>query len=112
MSNHDDCPPRRGHHETFLADPYFERDACGTGFLADLHARASHKLLQDALTTIARLSHRGAVAADYAPALDGADEANTMGPTPPVPAAEPSAAATETDLEGAQVGSSVGSPQK
>jgi len=47
-----------------LADPYFERDACGTGFLADLHARASHQLLQDALTTIARLSHRGAVAAD------------------------------------------------
>ncbi len=64
MSNHADCPPQRGHHETFLTDPYFERDACGTGFLADLHARASHKLLQDALTTIARLSHRGAVAAD------------------------------------------------
>ncbi|MBI4674417.1 MAG: glutamate synthase large subunit [Chloroflexi bacterium] len=63
MSNPDWAVPR-GQHETFLADPYFERDACGTGFLADLHARASHKLLQDALTTIARLSHRGAVAAD------------------------------------------------
>lgn len=64
MSNHAARPPRRGHHETFLTDPYFERDACGTGFLADLHARVSHKLLQDALSTIARLSHRGAVAAD------------------------------------------------
>lgn len=60
----DDCTVPRGQHETFLTDPYFERDACGTGFLADLHARPGHKLLQDALTTIARLSHRGAVAAD------------------------------------------------
>lgn len=54
----------RGQHATYLVDPYFERDACGTGFIADLHARASHTLLEDALTTIARLSHRGAVAAD------------------------------------------------
>lgn len=64
MSNHADFPLPRGHHATFLTDPYFERDACGTGFLADIHARASHKLLLDALTTITRLSHRGAVAAD------------------------------------------------
>lgn len=63
MSN-DGWSVPRGQHETFLVDPYFERDACGTGFIADLHARASHRLLQDALTTIARLSHRGAVAAD------------------------------------------------
>ena len=64
MSNPDPRAVPRGHHETLLTDPYFERDACGTGFVADLHARASHKLLRDALTTIARLSHRGAVAAD------------------------------------------------
>jgi glutamate synthase (ferredoxin) len=66
MPNPDELalPPVRGQHAIFLADPFLERDACGTGFLADLHARASHKLLQDALTTIARLSHRGAVAAD------------------------------------------------
>ncbi len=55
-----DVSPKR----LYLTDPFKERDACGTGFLADLHARVSHKLLQDALTTIARLSHRGAVAAD------------------------------------------------
>jgi glutamate synthase (ferredoxin) len=66
MPNPDELalPSVRGQHAVFLADPFFERDACGTGFVADLHARASHKLLQDALTTIARLSHRGAVAAD------------------------------------------------
>ena len=38
MSNQDECPPQRGQHPTLLADPYFERDVCGTGFLADLHA--------------------------------------------------------------------------
>ncbi|HZQ10211.1 MAG TPA: glutamate synthase large subunit, partial [Anaerolineae bacterium] len=63
MSN-DGCTVPRGQHPTYLIDPYFERDACGTGFIADLHARASHALLKDALTTIARLSHRGALAAD------------------------------------------------
>jgi glutamate synthase (ferredoxin) len=47
-----------------LTDPFFERDACGTGFLADLHAHASHKLVRDSLTMIGRLSHRGAVSAD------------------------------------------------
>src|SRR5581483_85742 len=57
-------PSPYGVVDGLLVDPSRERDACGTGFLADLHARASHALLQDALTTIARLSHRGAVAAD------------------------------------------------
>lgn len=47
-----------------LVDPFIERDACGTGLIADLHARASHALLRDALGTLVRLSHRGAVAAD------------------------------------------------
>lgn len=54
----------RGYHAQYLIDPYFERDACGTGFLADLHGRASHKLVRDSVTMIARLSHRGAVSAD------------------------------------------------
>lgn len=63
MSNHDVCnaPQKR---ETLLADPTLERDACGTGFIADLHGRASHTLLRDALTTLTHLVHRGAMAAD------------------------------------------------
>ncbi len=64
MSNQSACPQPRGCHPQYLIDPFFERDACGTGFLADLHARASHALAQDALTLIARLAHRGAVSAD------------------------------------------------
>jgi len=41
-----------------------ERDACGVGFLADLSGRASHRLLRDALTAVANMRHRGALAAD------------------------------------------------
>ncbi len=64
MSNESAWSQPRGCHSTYLIDPLFERDACGTGFLADLGARASHGLVQDALALIARLAHRGAVSAD------------------------------------------------
>jgi len=41
-----------------------ERDACGVGFVADVQGRQSHAVLAQALTAVANLSHRGAVAAD------------------------------------------------
>lgn len=41
-----------------------ERAACGTGFITHLSARPSHALVRDALSTVARLAHRGAVSAD------------------------------------------------
>ncbi len=47
-----------------LVDPRFDRDSCGVGFVADSNNIASHKVLTDALTALARLAHRGAVAAD------------------------------------------------
>src|SRR3990170_1676510 len=52
---------RRGGEVGMRAD---ERDACGVGFLADLSCRASHRLLRDALTAVANMRHRGALAAD------------------------------------------------
>ena len=39
-------------------------DACGVGILADLNATPSHSLLQDALTMLINMSHRGGIAAD------------------------------------------------
>jgi glutamate synthase (NADPH/NADH) large chain len=39
-------------------------DSCGVGFVAQLSAQPSHAILQHALTALARLAHRGAVAAD------------------------------------------------
>ncbi len=47
-----------------LLDPRFERDSCGVGFVASRHNEASHDILGKALTALARLAHRGAVAAD------------------------------------------------
>ena len=41
-----------------------ERDACGVGFVADLHGRPTHDILVHALSGVTNLSHRGAVAAD------------------------------------------------
>src|SRR6266540_1400777 len=41
-----------------------ERDACGIGFVADVHGRPSRALLDAALGGLERLRHRGAVAAD------------------------------------------------
>jgi glutamate synthase domain-containing protein 2/glutamate synthase domain-containing protein 1/glutamate synthase domain-containing protein 3 len=41
-----------------------ERDACGIGFVADLHGRASRAIVDHALCGLERLRHRGAVAAD------------------------------------------------
>lgn len=49
---------------TGLYDVRHEHDSCGTGFVASLHAKASHKIVEDALTALGRLAHRGAVAAD------------------------------------------------
>ncbi|HEX8930577.1 MAG TPA: glutamate synthase subunit alpha, partial [Actinomycetota bacterium] len=41
-----------------------ERDACGIGFVADLHGRPSRAMVEHALEGLERLKHRGAVAAD------------------------------------------------
>jgi glutamate synthase (ferredoxin) len=48
-------PPRQG-----LYDPAFEHDACGFGFVVDLHGRASHDIVRKALQVLSNLEHRGA----------------------------------------------------
>ena len=47
-----------------LFDPRHERDACGVGFITDLKGRASHEIVEDALSILENLEHRGAVGAD------------------------------------------------
>src|SRR5690348_2490841 len=47
-----------------LFDPALEKDSCGVGFIADIKGRASHKIVEDALTILLNLEHRGAVGAD------------------------------------------------
>jgi len=47
-----------------LFDPTQEKDSCGVGFIADIKGRKSHKIVEDALTILVNLEHRGAVGAD------------------------------------------------
>ncbi|ACL64221.1 Glutamate synthase (ferredoxin) [Anaeromyxobacter dehalogenans 2CP-1] len=52
-------PPRQG-----LYDPQNEKDACGFGFVVDIKGRASHDILENALTVLVNLEHRGAAGAE------------------------------------------------
>ena len=47
-----------------LHDPAFHRDSCGFGLIANLDDIPSHFVVQTAISALARLTHRGAVAAD------------------------------------------------
>jgi len=50
----DRLPPPQG-----LYDPRFEHDACGIGFVADLHGNPSRHIVRQALTVLINLQHRG-----------------------------------------------------
>ncbi|MCL1999919.1 MAG: glutamate synthase subunit alpha, partial [Planctomycetes bacterium] len=45
-----------------LYRPEFEHDACGVGFLCRLDGEARHELVEQALTVLCNLTHRGAAA--------------------------------------------------
>ncbi|MCW5851148.1 MAG: glutamate synthase subunit alpha, partial [Anaerolineae bacterium] len=47
-----------------LYDPWFEHDACGIGFVADVEGRRSHTILQQGLEALSNMAHRGAINAD------------------------------------------------
>jgi glutamate synthase (NADPH/NADH) large chain len=47
-----------------LYDPANEKDACGIGFIAHIKGRRSHDIVQDALTMLNRMDHRGARGAE------------------------------------------------
>jgi len=42
----------------------YEKDSCGFGLIASLDDHASHWVLQTAISSLNRLTHRGAIAAD------------------------------------------------
>ncbi|HVK34365.1 MAG TPA: glutamate synthase central domain-containing protein, partial [Microlunatus sp.] len=49
-----------------LYDPQFERDACGVAAVADIKGRRSHLIVNDGVTALINLDHRGAAGADPA----------------------------------------------
>jgi len=52
-------PARQG-----LYDPANEHDACGVGFVANIKGAKSHAIVEQGLTILKNLTHRGAVGAD------------------------------------------------
>ncbi|HUB17206.1 MAG TPA: glutamate synthase large subunit [Acidobacteriaceae bacterium] len=63
LSTGDSRPIRRAPGRS-LIDERFDHESCGVGFVATLDNQPSHDILEKALTALARLAHRGAVAAD------------------------------------------------
>jgi glutamate synthase (NADPH) large chain len=53
-----------GHDPAGLYHPSYERDSCGFGLIAQLDDVPSHALVERAIASLNRLTHRGAVAAD------------------------------------------------
>jgi glutamate synthase domain-containing protein 2/glutamate synthase domain-containing protein 1/glutamate synthase domain-containing protein 3 len=51
--------------ESLIEDPRLkQRDACGVGFIAHMQGAKSHKIIEDGLTILHRLDHRGGRASD------------------------------------------------
>ncbi len=50
--------------DTGLYKDAYERDSCGFGLIANLDDQPSHWLVQTAITSLNRLTHRGAIAGD------------------------------------------------
>ena len=48
-------PPKQG-----LYDPRFEHDACGVGFVVNIKGERSHQIVQQSITVLENLDHRGA----------------------------------------------------
>ena len=53
--NNPGLPEKQG-----LYDPQFEHDACGVGFVCQMKGKRSHDIIQQALTILVNLDHRGA----------------------------------------------------
>lgn len=53
--NSNNLPPKQG-----LYDPQFEHDACGVGFIVHMKGKKSHEIVEQALTILLNLDHRGA----------------------------------------------------
>jgi glutamate synthase (NADPH) large chain len=62
LTSLDGADPRRG--DWGLCRAAYEKDSCGFGLIASLDDRASHWVLQTAISSLNRLTHRGAIAAD------------------------------------------------
>lgn len=56
--------PLNLHSVSGLYSPDYEHDACGVGMIVNIHGNKSHELVDNALTVLEHLKHRGAEGAD------------------------------------------------
>ena len=47
-----------------LYDPSFERDSCGFGLIANIDNKPNHQIIDTAIESLKRLTHRGAISVD------------------------------------------------
>ncbi|MEI8227565.1 MAG: glutamate synthase large subunit [Planctomycetota bacterium] len=59
MTRSNGLPPAQG-----LYDPANEHDACGVGFVVNVHGRKSHQIVRQGLEVLENLTHRGATGCD------------------------------------------------
>ena len=66
MSEESSDPVQRGlPSKQGLYDPYNEHDSCGAGFVVNVKGNPSHAIVDQALTILENLAHRGAVGSEY-----------------------------------------------
>ena len=58
------CCPNMNKIEKGLYVPELEKDSCGTGLIANLNGKKSHELIEQALTMLTNMEHRGACGAE------------------------------------------------
>ncbi|MGB7594298.1 MAG: glutamate synthase large subunit, partial [Erysipelotrichaceae bacterium] len=56
---HIESPKKQG-----LYDPAYEHDACGMGFVVSIKGEKSHEIIDEALSVLENMTHRGALGAD------------------------------------------------
>lgn len=47
-----------------LYDPFYEHDACGVGFVANIDGTKTHEIVENGITILKNLEHRGAIGGD------------------------------------------------
>lgn len=52
------------HQQKGLYDPAYEHDACGVGLVANIYGEGSHSIVENGLTVLEHMNHRGAEGAD------------------------------------------------
>ncbi len=62
--NHSSFPRNQAPQKQGLYDPQFEHDACGVGFIVHMKGQKSHSIVEQALTILVNLNHRGACGAE------------------------------------------------